>query len=144
MRDRSKVRRRTLLLSVVLVSNLLTYLPSILRQIRLARRDVTTAAHLFLDRIEPLREHLPDSGIVGYVQDPAVRDTEQIQSEARLPLFRYGFAPLLLVADDQQTLVVFDSDNPDAEPEPSRRGGWTLLHGRPDGIKLYRCAPPEG
>jgi hypothetical protein len=126
------------LVGAVVIANLLGYTSALVGHARIARRGLMTQEQSFLQRIEPLREHLPSSGIVGYVQDSSSLDQRRIHPAARLPLMRYAFAPLRIAPDEGRPLVIFDSDDPDAQPLQAVAGQWSLLLDRRDGIKLYR------
>jgi hypothetical protein len=88
-----------------------------------ARRD---------QRFELLRDALPKRGLVGYISDAATEDDH----EARRMRAQFALAPLIVVPDVDQPLVVGDFTGPAAVAK-GRELNLTVVRDLGDGLVLF-------
>jgi hypothetical protein len=91
-------------------------------------------------RLAPLRERLPRDAVVGYVSDP--QPATMSMAEGRLHykkylLTRYALAPVLVIRNQQPTLIVGNFNDPSSVEQAARRG-LERLEAFGEGIVLFR------
>lgn len=101
---------------------------------------------LYERRFDGLRRALPPTGVVGYLgyPDPTAPPSDTVPSPAllhfrRYLLAQYTLAPLLLVEDTTQALVVGNFE-PGAQPAPP--AGFERAGEFGDGLVLFRRSRP--
>jgi hypothetical protein len=91
-------------------------------------------------RLAPLRERLPRDAVVGYLSDPppvTVSMAEGRLHYKKYLLTRYALAPVLVIRNQQPTLIVGNFNDPSSVAQAARLG-LERLEDFGEGIVLFR------
>jgi hypothetical protein len=91
-------------------------------------------------RLAPLRERLPRDAVVGYLSDPLPATVSMAEGRLHYKkylLTRYALAPVLVIRNQQPTLIVGNFNDP-SSVEQAARLGLERLEDFGEGIVLFR------
>lgn len=100
-------------------------------------RDQITAG---MSRFAALKPYLRPSDSIGYLRGPSADASRQPPEDGRRALAQNALLPHIVERSTGAALVIFDSDDPQAEPAQARREGWSLVVDAGNGLRLYRTS----
>jgi hypothetical protein len=100
-------------------------------------RSAESEIGFFDHRFEGLRKSLPASGVAGYLSDQTFGDT---QSVGEFLLAQYSLAPVVIVNNTNQSLVVGNFHTPNLDPAMYASRGLVPVVNLGNGAWLFRRA----
>jgi hypothetical protein len=102
------------------------------------RTPETFQVQSYIERYAGLTKLLPAHGIVGYLSDDPGNALTSASDARRFFLTQYALAPLIVVRDSNQALVICNVQDPTGVSRACEKSGLLLVHDLGNGVALLR------
>lgn len=130
--------RARIVLAMILVCGLGTIRLAVTSLQQFRKSGGRGVAARFIEKYSAAGPFLTSGQPVGYLPDPAHMDLDLMPLTGRLSLAQYSLSPPVVGPLADQSLMLFESDDPRGMPDPETVRAWTLVVDLQNGLKLFR------